>query len=241
MAGRLGGLPYTDQTGEILSDADIYCMALSDQGVREWASRLRFPGKTVFHVSGSVPMETLDPVSEHCGVMYFFQTFSKEAPCPDLASTPVCIEASDDETYGCLSFWAERISRKVVPMDSSRRAVLHLGGVFVCNYANFMYTAAYDLLREKDVDFGLLVPLMMQTAAKAADFPPARVQTGPAVRGEREILQRQESYLESSSEGCRYLALYRLLARMVEERHREEFPEKDILEKFDKEKEYGEL
>lgn len=222
MAGRLGGIAFTGRVEEILPEADFYCFAVSDHAVGELASRLRFPGKTVAHLSGSVPMDALKPVSEHCGVMYFFQTFSREAPCPDLRQTPVCIEASDPSTFRELQRLAGSVSGRVLPMSSAQRSVLHIGGVFACNYVNFMYSIACDLMEEAGIDFGLLQPLILQTAKKSGSGSPWKGQTGPAVRGDREILRRQEAYLSSTPQGRKHVELYRLLAQAIAERRRSE-------------------
>ncbi|MCM1040891.1 MAG: DUF2520 domain-containing protein [Bacteroides sp.] len=216
LSARLGGVPFTSGLSEIDPCADLYLLAVSDQALFSLAEALRLPGKTVAHVSGSMPLSVLRPVSEHRGVLYFFQTFSREAPAPDLSRTPVCVEASDGGTERLLKDLAEKVSDKVCVLDSGRRETLHIGGVFVNNFVNLMYTAASDLFREKGMDFSLLHPLMEQTLCKAMRMPPAKAQTGPAARGEEKVLREHLRYLEASEQGGKYVQVYRLLSQAIQ-------------------------
>lgn len=218
LACRLKNARAVCRPEEITDRAEVYFFALSDEALPEWASRLRFSGKTAVHVAGSVPLSVFGNHWAHGGVMYFFQTFSRLTPSPDFKHTPVCIEASDTDTLKLLEDWAGKLSDTVVAMNSAQRKALHLGGVFASNYANFMYTAAYDILREQNLDFSLLWPLIGQTVRKIRRFPPHEVQTGPAIRGDEAVLEQQARYLAESSVGKEYLEIYRLLATKIRER-----------------------
>ncbi len=79
-----------------------------------------------------------------------------------------------------------------------------------------MYRAAYDLLKEKKVDFSLLFPLIRQTAQKVERYPPHQIQTGPAIRGDEAVLRQHIEYLSHSPKGQSYLELYRLLASTIQ-------------------------
>ena len=217
-----GGLEVLEKDGLDVS-AQLYFLAVRDEAVPALASCLREQAalpqdRILVHVSGALPLEVLKPDSGPCGVLYFLQTFSKSAPCPDFSRIPVCIEASDSPTLECLERLARSLSGKVRVLDSRQRSFLHLGGVFACNYVNFMYTVAYDLFREQGIDFSLLAPLMEETLRKAEANPPFAVQTGPAARGDAAVLARQEALLASSETGRAYLEVYRLLAKAVQER-----------------------
>lgn len=220
LASRIG-TSATDSLDTIDRSADLYVLAVSDAAVVELGRCLRLPGKIVFHVAGSVPLSALQEVSEHHGVMYFFQTFSKDGAAPDFRKIPVCIEASDDFTADRLRNTAMRLSDHVCYLTSEQREVLHLGGVFVNNYVNLMYTAAFELFVEAGMDFSLLHPLMEQTLQKAESMPPAQVQTGPAMRGEAAVLEKHLRRLAGSEQGKEYVEIYRLLAQTIKKRFAE--------------------
>lgn len=218
MAQHIGLSACTDRFDQISHEADLYVLAVHDEAVADLADVLRLPGKTVVHVSGSLPCAALRPISEHQGVLYFFQTFSKQAPSPDLRHTPILVEASDEATACLLKGLAERISDKVCLCDRAQREWLHIGGVLVNNYVNLLYTAASDLLKEAGLDFSLLHPIMEQTLQKAFRMPPDEAQTGPALRGDEAVVQSHLRRLAGAAQGQQYTEMYRFLAQEIKNR-----------------------
>lgn len=235
MAERLGGsaaeVAFTCREDEIVPDADVYLFAVKDDAVESLSVRLAVrlaacgrpvsPASSGFplalHVSGAIPLQILQRDWARCGVLYAFASFRRTAPCPDLLHTPFCIEASDPATLQLLHQTARQLSEKVVEMNSAQRMALHIGGVWVNNYVNLMYTAAADLFAEAGLDFSLLHPIIAQTTEKILQGnAPRNVQTGPARRGDLTTLRRHEDRLAATPEGRKYLALYRLLAEALQ-------------------------
>jgi predicted short-subunit dehydrogenase-like oxidoreductase (DUF2520 family) len=63
-----------------------------------------------------------------------------------------------------------------------------------------MYTLGRDVVAEADLPFDVLKPLIRETAAKAIAMEnPHGVQTGPAVRGDRVVVERHMKMLEADS------------------------------------------
>ena len=93
---------------------------------------------------------------------------------------------------------ASSVSSSVTVLDSVRRRQLHLAAVFANNFANHCYTLAADILERNGLDFSLLLPLVGETAAKVATMPPRDAQTGPAVRYDRSVLDRQRRLLSDT-------------------------------------------
>ena len=96
------------------------------------------------------------------------------------------------------------------------RAVCYpLRGVFACNFSNHLYAIAGRLLEKEGLDFGILGPLVLETAAKAvATDNPAAVQTGPAVRGDTVTMRRHEAILARENDE-RYNKIYKLLSESI--------------------------
>ena len=81
--------------------------------------------------------------------------------------------------------------------DSAQRARVHLAAVFACNFANHMYALGEEVVRRAGLDFGVLKPLIAETAAKACDArSPRDVQTGPAVRNDTVTQERHLALLD---------------------------------------------
>ena len=80
--------------------------------------------------------------------------------------------------------------------DSHLRQQMHVAAVFACNFSNYMYTLADDVLQRNNLPFSVMKPLLEETLRKACSNGPERSQTGPAVRGDREIIASHEAMLD---------------------------------------------
>ncbi len=194
----LCGCPFTDDPGG-LAAADLYLLAVSDKAVK--TLRLDFGDGVVAHTAGSVPLDAL--TAKNRAVFYPLQTFTKGREV-DFRNVPILIEANNRHSLAVVREVAEALSDNVTEADSQRRLMLHAAAVFTNNFTNHMYTAGEELAREAGFDFGILKPLIAETAAKALDAAsPTDVQTGPAVRNDFETRSRhvemlaQKPYLQN--------------------------------------------
>jgi hypothetical protein len=87
------------------------------------------------------------------------------------------------------------LSNTVVRMDSEQRKKLHIAAVFACNFTNHMFTIADTMLERSDINFKILMPIIHQTVLKLEDSKPSEVQTGPAIRKDRKMIQNHISNL----------------------------------------------
>ncbi|MBO5878048.1 MAG: DUF2520 domain-containing protein [Alistipes sp.] len=193
------------------ADADLYIIAVSDRAVGEVALRLRRRvGSVVVHTAGSVEQSVLG--DEGCGVLYPFQTFTAGRRV-DFSAVPLFVEGVDEPTTLFVERVAKMLSRRVYRATSAVRREVHLTGVLSCNFVNSLYAMAADRLNEyADLPFDVLRPLIEETARKAVDANhPRRVQTGPAVRGDRSVAERHEAMLEGEKEK----QIYKLLTEYI--------------------------
>ena len=196
-----------------VAPADLYILAVSDRAVGEAAAALAAPaGAAAVHTAGSVPLDALAPRFARRGVLYPLQTFTQGRPV-DFAEIPLFIEASDAAFFAELETLARTLSRTVLPADSSRRALIHLAGVFACNFVNHAYALGEAVVRSAGLDFAILKPLIGETARKALDAAsPADVQTGPAVRHDAPTLERHERLLSGDEQ---LQTLYTAISRHI--------------------------
>ena len=210
LAGKVGAGVVTDP-GKLSPGSDLYIIAVSDSGIAEVARELKLENKLVVHTSGSVPLSEISAFSSLSGVFYPLQTFSKHIPV-NLAEVPFCLEASAPEALDRLKELAMLISPVVLHTSSEERLLMHLAAVFASNYTNLMYTLASEILATKGLSFDLLKPLVAETARKVITGEPHRVQTGPARRGDRNVIGKHLELLASMPE---YAEIYRLLAGKI--------------------------
>lgn len=198
---------------EQLPLVDIYIIAVTDDAlceiVEQWPEHCK--GRVVVHTAGSVPMSILAPLNGEYGVFYPLQTFSKNRPL-DFTTIPCFIEANSEKTSQKLLALARTISQSVMELDSDGRMHLHLAAVFACNFVNHLYDVSSQLLENKGVDIKWLEPLIIETASKALILTPRKAQTGPAVRGNKSVMDKHLHLLVPSPN---WQKLYSVLSNSI--------------------------
>ena len=187
---------YTNELSLINSDSDIYIISVTDKAIDRVLSGRFWGNKLVVHTSGSTPMDILSPYCENYGVFYPFQTFSKARKI-DFDWIPICLESNTSQNLEILKDLAQSISYNIQLINSEQRQQIHLAAVFACNFVNHFYSIGEGLLREKGIGFDILKPLILETAAKIVAHSPKSVQTGPAIRNDKEVIDKHLALLEN--------------------------------------------
>lgn len=171
---------------QLTAAADCYLLAVSDRALEAVAGRLKLNGIPVLHTAGSMSMDFLSATSTNYGVFYPLQSLRKEMnPTVEI---PILINAVNSSTLLLARTLAESISRQVMVADDESRKHLHISAVLVSNFVNFLYMQAKDYCTAYHLPFSILQPLIEHTAMRLRDYEPAAVQTGPAVRGDKNVL-----------------------------------------------------
>lgn len=184
----------------ICPDADVYLYALSDDALPAIIQQVAVRNTKGLHVhtAGSVGIDVFGDAVPRAGVLYPMQTFSKEKAI-DWAEVPVFIEAKQPSDLATLQEIASALTPKVYEASSAQRQTLHLAAVFCCNFTNHLYAVAHRLLSEQGLPFEAMLPLIRETVQKVETLSPIDAQTGPAVREDQSILQRQHASLPDGS------------------------------------------
>jgi hypothetical protein len=77
---------------------------------------------------------------------------------------------------------------------------------------------AKQVVDKEQVDFSLLYPLIIETAKKATENDPKQMQTGPAMRGDHNILKMHQDLL-AQAERDDLKQVYQLLSDGIVKRH----------------------
>ena len=194
-AKKLAQKLNTDFTNDLtqLKDANLIIVSVNDDAISDVLSQLK--NTAIVHTSGSIGVDIFNDNFSNCGVFYPLQTFNKEVEV-NISEVPFCIEGNSLKFENQLTQIAKRISNNVVVMDSEQRKQLHIAAVFACNFSNQMFAIADDLLAEKNIDFEILLPLIKQTIAKLDKNKPKTVQTGPAMRNNKTIIQEHINLIQ---------------------------------------------
>jgi predicted short-subunit dehydrogenase-like oxidoreductase (DUF2520 family) len=203
---------FTTNSKLINPDGDIYIVALRDEAIPIFLQSFAFEKKLIVHTSGSTDINVFPKRIENCGVLYPLQTFSmshKSLP----ATIPFCIEGNNEKSLRKIKFVARSISKSVHVVDSYTREYIHLSAVMVNNFSNYMFAIAAKILKEKNISFEILRPLIMETALKVQTDEPSKMQTGPARRGDTIIIEKHLKLLKAYPELNK---IYRLLSENIE-------------------------
>ena len=209
LAARLG-VPYTTELNAVPA-SDTAIVMLKDDALKELAPVIAdcLKDALLLHTAGSVPMDIWREAGAiQYGVLYPMQTFSKESRI-DWSQVPLFIEGSSDRTLEVIRQLAISISPDVTVLSTEGRKKLHLAAVFTCNFSNHMYAIAEQLLASEGVPFRVMLPLVRETARKVESIAPHDAQTGPAVRGDRKVIDEHLALLKDYPE---YAELYRLIS-----------------------------
>ncbi len=179
----------TNYKSLINRDAEIYIIAVPDDAIDDVAHDLQLPRRIVAHTAASVPKEVLKNVSAHYGVFYPLQSLRKEIVT--LPEVPVFFDGSDDKTKKKLEALAHSIADdKVMQASDDARLKLHVAAVIVSNFTNHLYALAEDYCRKEGLDFKQLLPLIEETALRIKEISPKAAQTGPALRHDKETMEK---------------------------------------------------
>jgi len=177
-------------------EADVFVVAVKDAALTD-VLRAATKGREdqlFVHTAGSMPMNLFAGLTAHYGVFYPMQTFSKER-LVDFNEISVFLETNDAASMERLKMLAATLTPHVYELDSEGRKHLHLAAVFACNFVNHCYALSAEVLKAKGLPFSVMLPLVDETAQKVHELSPKDAQTGPAVRGDQNVMQMQAGML----------------------------------------------
>jgi predicted short-subunit dehydrogenase-like oxidoreductase (DUF2520 family) len=210
LAGELH-TTFTDQPDRIFKDAELYFISVSDDAIEHILNTVQFGSNLVIHTAGSVDISVFSDKTENFGVLYPLQTFTKEKSL-DFSHVPVFIEANNKENLDRIRSVAGKLTDRVYALGSNERMYLHLAAVIASNFSNHMYAAAEKIMKKHHLNFNLLEPLLEETLHKAFQLSPEEAQTGPASRGNLQVIQKHMALLGDDPE---LKELYRVVSEGI--------------------------
>lgn len=217
LANQLGA-KFTSRLSEIEKDADIYIYAVKDNAFHNIIKEINLPNALHIHTAGSIPLNDFEGFAKNYGVFYPLQTFSKKKEV-DFSQIPVFIEGSDLEVQNKLFELAQLLTQEIYIINSEQRKQLHLAAVFACNFTNYMYDIASEIILSAGLNFDVLKPLIAETANKIKTMTPRDAQTGPAVRYDENTINNHLLLLNKNKD---QKSIYKLLSKNIYKTHNSE-------------------
>lgn len=174
----------------------LVLICVSDDAISSVLEKLPHQLK-IAYTSGSVEISSL-PQRLNLGVFYPLQTFSIDREL-DISTVPFLIEANNKEFADELIQFAKKISNTVHYATSEERFQTHIAAVIVNNFSNYLFYAAEQHLEEHQLSFDLLKPLIHETVKKLDGLSPLEAQTGPASRGDLQVIEKHIHSLSSET------------------------------------------
>lgn len=191
--------------------ANVYIYAVKDEALAEVVAQVKGKERAMhLHTSGSMPISVFGDDKPHAGIFYPFQTFSKACLIEDFSTVPIFFEARGIDDISAVYSLALSITSHVYETTQHDRERLHVAGVFTNNFTNLMYTMAAELLQNTHIPFKALLPLIDETAKKIHTLAPRDAQTGPARRGDENVMRHHLSLLGNEQQ-----KVYQLLSEEI--------------------------
>jgi predicted short-subunit dehydrogenase-like oxidoreductase (DUF2520 family) len=195
--GEALGVSWANEWSAILPTTGWLLIAVRDDAIEAVARSLAAlaPDALVTHTSGATTGAVLGQHFKRAGVFYPLQSFSMEQS-PAWSKVPFCVDAGAESDIRILEITARKLGCRVYRVTDDQRMHLHVAAVFANNFTNHCFTIADKILKDHELPFEMLHPLMEATLSKAIHNPPALMQTGPAIRGDQETIRRHLHLLE---------------------------------------------
>lgn len=205
------GAERIDAIEALAPEIKFIFLCTPDDVLNDLASKIKHSA-TLVHCSGGTPLFN----RENSGVFYAFQTFTKYFPVP-WDGIPIFIESDKEAIAEELTSIANRISGNARRASSAQRQAIHVAGVFGANFVNHIIYQAQAVLDDAKLPFEVMEPLLVETLRKAFEHGPAGSQTGPAKRGDHQLIAKHLAYLANHPERQR---IYALLSESIEQQYK---------------------
>lgn len=178
---------------ELPQRADMYLLAVSDSAIGELAAQISKREGMLVHHAGAVPAHVLSGASSY-GVLWPIKMLKKDML--GLDNCTLVIDASDAAGLEKLRLLATSLSTQVVEANDETRLRMHMIAAVTSNLTNHLYHLAADYCAAESLDMGWFYPIIQTTASQVQQVHPAKVQAGPAFRGDEETLNKHRSVLK---------------------------------------------
>ena len=191
--------------GDLAHESELLLVAVSDRAIPECAASIPETEAIVFHASGAMvaarggfslhPLKALPPVGEPS----------------DLEGTLLVFEGEHPRTAKLI---ATAVGARFAEIAASQKALYHAAAVFGANYV----AASLDIAQQLMHRVGLgdvradLVALAQSAIENWRGHDDARRFTGPAARGDQDVLQR---HLHALADDPQLAQIYELVAGQI--------------------------
>ena len=211
--------------------ADLWFLTVPDDAIAETARKLagvsgRAHGETAaprpvaVHCSGFLSSEALAPLRDRGWLTASCHPVRSFAD-PDLAARQfpgtLCGVEGDADAVARIEAFVSALGGRPFAVNAEKKALYHAAAVFSNNFTVVLQAVAMEVWQEAgvatDVAGELCASLLGGTATNVATLGPAAALTGPAARGDKNVLEIEERSLATWQPDA--AVLYRDLSRLA--------------------------
>lgn len=211
------GINFITSADKLKKSSEIYFFAVKDDDVKKVLNENIeiFRNKILVHCSGSLPASVFEGVTKSYGVFYPLHSFTK-GKVASFENIPIFITAKDTKTKQILIDLAGKLKvSSVKEIDDDERLKLHLAAVFAQNFTNHMFVIAKELLKNMGVEYESLLRLLKPYLERIMNGErPEVLQTGPAVRNDKKVMEKHLRLLEGNK---LWQNIYRFVSESIRE------------------------
>ncbi|MBL7773528.1 MAG: DUF2520 domain-containing protein [Chitinophagaceae bacterium] len=200
---------------ELNDEADVYLLAVSDNALNSFIELFPFKEKFVLFASGSISMNDLKGISKNYGCIWCLYSIRKEQ-LPEHKNIPIFIQSNSETHFPVCHQLAEALSVQTEIISDEQKLALHVSAVFVNNFPNHLASIAERILKENRLSLHHLQPIMLQTIEKLQNGHPYSNQTGPALRGDTQVLEKHSLFLSKHPD---WLSIYQKISDSIVQLH----------------------
>lgn len=213
-ATKLADGSVTSVTDDIalLPKVDLMIIAVHDDAIKYIVDQMDHE-QAVVHTSGSIGLSVFESFT-FSGSLYPLQTFTSGIETVN-ENFPYLIESKNETFQNTLeNFCESSLKTKAIPVNSEKRAKIHLAAVLVNNFYNHLAFESEQILRGVGENLSLLKPLMEEGMSKIFSSDTFVSQTGPARRNDKVVIKKQTESLETKE----LKELYQLFTKLIQDR-----------------------
>lgn len=166
----------------------------------------------IIHFSGATSIEVLQPLEGGRGVLWPLQSFGTPKSPEDWKHIPLVTQVEGKLVRECIDKLTAVLGGSIYELNDAARKKMHLSAVFMNNFMHHVARVTFDYCNKNNVPFEALKPLVNETFKSVFAHPPKETQTGPARRGDIQILTQHELMLAQEPE---MLEIYRLISHQI--------------------------
>tara|TARA_B100001093_G_C26856707_1_gene1027774 strand:+ start:1384 stop:2172 length:789 start_codon:yes stop_codon:yes gene_type:complete len=187
--------PFSIYDYSCIPEADIFILAVPDDCIRTIAKQIPYAEALFLHCSGAQEL-IINTEQKHQGVLY--PLLSLNFQMEFASNVPLFTETNSEYHKPILNQLAKQLSTNVQELTSEKRLNVHLCAVISQNFSNHLWHIAQDICVRRNLDFKWFKPLLEQGLSQALSQNANETQTGPAVRKDRNTIEKHLKLLSNS-------------------------------------------